>query len=274
MARVKVTSSDIYARLARGECANYRQNACQGRTPCTIVNGEPCQYFDVYVKPLLDYTEFENRYAREAKQTLALNPKAKVVRKRRQAAETGALLLESEAKAVKPPTRPAKTGRAANATAPSVKKSKPGKSLPLLAAEKAPARTDKVVKPSPKVNAPAPIPAAKIPVKTASPAAPPKVVPAAKVVSTTPATPRGSKAPVAPTPLPTPTRIPAEAPAKTRVKHEDIPITTLVTVSGDVLTKPVKAAKKRTPAPPSLPSLSLFDFAPAPAKPAAGKKHR
>jgi len=87
MARVKVTSSDINAKLARGECANYRNNGCQGRTPCTVVNGEPCTYFNTYVKPLLDYPDFAAKYGREAKISVALNPKSKVIRKRRKADE-------------------------------------------------------------------------------------------------------------------------------------------------------------------------------------------
>jgi|GEM_PF-2176167 len=84
MARVKVTSSDIHARLAKGECANFR-NGCQGRMPCAVIGGEACKYFDDYVRPLLDTPEFAQRYSREAKVKLALDPNAKVVRKRRQA---------------------------------------------------------------------------------------------------------------------------------------------------------------------------------------------
>jgi len=108
MARAKVTSSDIHARLAKGECANFR-NGCQGRMPCTVVNGEPCQYFTDYVQPLLDMPDFAQRYAREAKVKLALNPDAKVVRKRRQA---GAPTLDLPAEAAPEPKaagKPAET---------------------------------------------------------------------------------------------------------------------------------------------------------------------
>jgi len=87
MARVKVTSSDINARLAKGECANYLNGRCQGRAPCAVVEGETCQYFNEYVRPLLDHTDVSQRYAREAKITLAINPTAKVVRKRRAAGD-------------------------------------------------------------------------------------------------------------------------------------------------------------------------------------------
>ena len=87
MVRVKATASDIYAKLARGECANFHNGCCQGKTPCTVVNGEPCEYFLQYVKPLLEYPEFAGKYSREAKISVALKPNSKVVRKRRQAGE-------------------------------------------------------------------------------------------------------------------------------------------------------------------------------------------
>jgi len=90
----KATSADIWARLARGECALYHGNSCQGRTPCTIINGEPCDYFNQYVKPLLEYPDFSARYGREAKVTVALNPKAKVLRKSRLAADPALPALE------------------------------------------------------------------------------------------------------------------------------------------------------------------------------------
>lgn len=83
MARAKATSSDINAKLARGECANYQRNCCLGRTPCLIVAGEPCGYFTTYVKPLLETPDIAARYHREAKISVALNPKSKVIRKRR-----------------------------------------------------------------------------------------------------------------------------------------------------------------------------------------------
>jgi hypothetical protein len=83
MARAKFTTTDIMAKLAKGECANYVRNSCQGRQPCAITLGEPCTYFGEYVKPLLDLPEFLAKYTREAKVGVALNPKTKVVRKRR-----------------------------------------------------------------------------------------------------------------------------------------------------------------------------------------------
>ncbi|MEI7834733.1 MAG: hypothetical protein WCJ56_16220, partial [bacterium] len=87
MARAIATSTDINAKLARGECANYQKNCCLGRTPCLIIQGEPCGYFATYVKPLLETPDIAARYHREAKISVALNPKSKVIRKRRQAAE-------------------------------------------------------------------------------------------------------------------------------------------------------------------------------------------
>ena len=85
MSRVNATSTDIYARLAKGECANYLNGCCLGRAPCAVVVGEACQYFNDYVKPLLDGAELSQRYAREAKIKLAINPETKVVRKQRPA---------------------------------------------------------------------------------------------------------------------------------------------------------------------------------------------
>ena len=87
MARNKATTTDIHARLARSECANYRNNKCHGTTPCLVVNGEACGYFTTYVQPLLDYPEVAAKYHNEAKISVALNPKSKIVRKRRQASE-------------------------------------------------------------------------------------------------------------------------------------------------------------------------------------------
>ncbi|HEY3378041.1 MAG TPA: hypothetical protein VGL77_11170 [Armatimonadota bacterium] len=82
MARVKATTSDIYAKLARGECANFRNGSCEGQTPCTVIIGENCAYFAAYVQPLLDSPEFASKYHREAKIGVALQPKSKVIRKR------------------------------------------------------------------------------------------------------------------------------------------------------------------------------------------------
>lgn len=78
----KASKADIQARLAKGECANYLSGSCQGRIPCAVINGDSCQYFTQYVRPLLDYPEYTNKYAREAKITIALHPKAKILRKR------------------------------------------------------------------------------------------------------------------------------------------------------------------------------------------------
>ena len=119
MARIKVTSTDIYARLAKGECANYRNGNCVGRTPCTIINGEPCQYFATYVKPLLDQADFSAKYAREAKISVALNPQTKVVRKR-QLAAAPALAMDSPTPSAPSSVRPAKKNPAA--APPPVKK--------------------------------------------------------------------------------------------------------------------------------------------------------
>lgn len=83
MAKVKATTTDVYAKLARGECANFRNGCCQGRTPCTIIIGEACDYFNAYVQPLLEYGEFADKYRREAKISVALKPKTKVIRKSR-----------------------------------------------------------------------------------------------------------------------------------------------------------------------------------------------
>jgi hypothetical protein len=226
MARNKVTSSDIYARLARGECANYRQTGCRGKDPCTIVVGEPCDYFNRYVKPLLDYPEFSAKYQREAKVTLAINPNAKVVRTRRTSSEPR-LSLDAPP-ASHEATRPAKVA--------------PAKAVP--AAKK----TIPAIVPAKPVLVEKPIPTPVIPPKVAPtpPAAPPAqprqkpaVAPAAAPVLTlltaevaeTPkkATPRAPKAPPAqksdvsvPQPLPqltlelTPTSMPARKAARRR----------------------------------------------------------
>lgn len=128
-ARAKATLTDIYARLARGECANFLNGRCHGASPCTIVEGESCDYFTNYVKPLLDYPEFAGKYGREAKITVALNPKAKVVRKRR----TAELALDVPAAPAKTPARAAKSSTAptpAPAASPARTKQKPAPARP------------------------------------------------------------------------------------------------------------------------------------------------
>ncbi len=192
MARVKVTSSDINARLAKGECANYVGGGCQGRTPCLIVNGEPCQYFDDYVKPLLEQSDLSARYTREAKVKLALNPNAKVVRQRRQA-EAPALALETKsAPAPKGARRQAATPRVASApkapVAKSPRRAAAPKTAPLLDAPRAAA------------SAPPRAPKAVLPVPTTAPPAP-KAAPAPRVVVPSPSVVPPPKASPAPTPV-------------------------------------------------------------------------
>jgi hypothetical protein len=125
MARVKATTTDIHARLARGECANYRAGNCLGKRPCLVINGEACDYFSSYVMPLLEYSEFSDKYAREAKISVALNPHSKVVHKRRQAAQVSTLALETSkplkvtpASRITPPIENTANVRKSAATAP------------------------------------------------------------------------------------------------------------------------------------------------------------
>ena len=127
----KATTADILARLARGECANYLNNSCQGRTPCTVIIGSPCDYFAQYVKPLLEYPEFSDKYGREAKVTVALNPKAKVLRQRRQA---GANTLPEVAARPAAPTTPA--AKPPPAIAKTAAKSVPPLPQPVTAVER------------------------------------------------------------------------------------------------------------------------------------------
>jgi hypothetical protein len=148
MSRVKITSTDIYARLAKGECANFSNGGCQGRTPCVVINGEPCEYFNSYVRPLLDFSEFSDKYAREAKVNLALNPKAKVVRKRRQAAEPKLEL---------PATPPAKPTPVAAPVAPKPAPAPP-KPAPVATPVAAPQPTPAAAPPKAPVAVPAPPP--------------------------------------------------------------------------------------------------------------------
>ena len=140
MARVKATTTDIHARLARGECANYRAGSCLGKHPCTVTNGEACDYFASYVLPLLEYPDFAGKYAREAKITVALNPQSKVVHKRRQAATASTLALDA-----------GKTAKATTSAPPVLKKlaSLTETRTPAKRIEKAaPARREKAVLPT------------------------------------------------------------------------------------------------------------------------------
>ncbi|HEY3416450.1 MAG TPA: hypothetical protein VGM23_06170 [Armatimonadota bacterium] len=269
MARAKVTSTDIYARVARGECANYRNNACQGRTPCTVLVGENCEYFAKYVKPLLDYPEFNAKYAKEAKVTLLLNPKAKVVRQRRKAEEPALDLQPTAAQKTatpqpeKTPAVPARAGKKSSApatalplpvaSAPAAKSAtrgktaispagKPNKAVVEKTPAKAGSRTTAVAV---KKTEAKPVPSTKASrvVKTAAG----KVETGKKVTTTV--TVQGkvvtsaakSTTPTRKTAASTPVASPVQpAPAKTRVKKamEEIPITTTVTVGGDVLVRP------------------------------------
>ncbi|MHB9130636.1 MAG: hypothetical protein ACYDBB_06050 [Armatimonadota bacterium] len=216
MARVKVTASDIHARLARGECANYRNNSCQDRTPCTVVNGEPCDYFAKYVQPLLEYPEFSTRYGREAKVTLALNPKAKVIRKRRTASEP-ALALDN-------PAVPA---------AAEVKKPTP------LTTNKVKSTTESTAKP---VVTEKPVAATHIGKVKAGKLE--QAVP--QLASKTPTTAAHGKRATAKSDTITPGRA-------TRGKAQEKSVTTVVTVKGDVKTKSAttKRAAVPTPLPPA-----------------------
>ena len=246
MARIKVTSSDINAKLARGECANFRNNGCQGRTPCLVVNGEPCQYFATYVKPLLDYPDYLNKYGREAKITVALNPKAKVVRKRRLAAEPTLGIKSSPPAAApapaqsQPALKPAKPEPAVSAAtprplpAPIAQPAKPTparavKETPLLLPVTAPVTKGK--KASPPVPAATPAP---LPPKTAT-------TPALAV----PTPPRNAQSPTAPTLTLTVASTPPVKRAKTAPASATTPLpATPPTPPPPVTTKPQPAPEQ------------------------------
>lgn len=205
MARTKVTNADIFARLARGECANYRQNGCRGQSPCTIVVGEPCDYFDRYVRPLLDYAEFSVKYQREAKVTIAINPNAKIVRARRAGAEPRLALEASPAQNGPPP--PVKR-MAARKTA------KPKSATPATTAAPPapPATAAKTEQPVPPPVGPRPAAAPALSLRAPSAAVAPKKP-----------TPRAPKPAAAPVPPPAPQLVlelvPAELPKKTMRKR-------------------------------------------------------
>lgn len=68
----KIHKKEIYNKLIRGECANFKPGKvlhCQGTKPCTIIEAESgeCKYFETYVLPLLSYPEFEEKYKNEVK---------------------------------------------------------------------------------------------------------------------------------------------------------------------------------------------------------------
>jgi hypothetical protein len=231
MARSKVTNADIHARLARGECANYRQNGCRGQSPCTIVVGEPCDYFNRYVKPLLDYTEFSAKYQREAKVTIAINPNAKVVRARRSSNDPRLALDASPASADTTPPAPG--------TAKATRPAPASKAVPSAKAAKTASLPD-IVSPSKPTKAAV---AATLP-DTAPPAKPVK---AAKVAT-------AAHAPVAPKPEPTapPAVMPrpaASIPALDLLAPAAAPATTPAARTPKVNTPPAKSASIPPPAP-------------------------
>lgn len=66
----KITSKEIYNKLVRGECANFKPGKamhCLGTKICTILEDGECKYFDTYVLPLLNYPEFIEKYKNEVK---------------------------------------------------------------------------------------------------------------------------------------------------------------------------------------------------------------
>jgi hypothetical protein len=67
MAPHNADDTQIRARLARGECANYRQGGCRGREPCAVETGDACAYFTSYVEPLIKIPDVSARYTREAR---------------------------------------------------------------------------------------------------------------------------------------------------------------------------------------------------------------
>jgi len=236
---MKVTSSDINARLARGECANFR-NGCRGRTPCAIVEGEVCQYFDDYVKPLLDMSDFAQRYAREAKVKLALNPNAKVVRKRRDAGAPK-LDLQAETTPETPAKAAAKVAKPAAAPAKPARKASPAPQLTIPKTAETPAPAAK----QPRVKAAAPPPAARKP-REKAPEAPAVVAAAPK---TPPARPAAVFPAVKTAPAPAATAVPApRKPRKTEVAAEK-PVEMTLEIAPDTMPKDT-LVKKTAEAPP------------------------
>ena len=225
MARVKVTSSDINARLAKSECANYLNGRCQGRTPCTVVEGESCQYFSEYVRPLLDHADVAQRYSREAKIRLALNPEAKVVRKRRQA---GAPTLALETTA--PPTKPASAAKRDITTAK--------QTAPTRAAKKKPAQL---------ALAPAAVPPPAKAAKRVAHTAAADTPPAPRETPELPRAERKSRQRQAAVEAAPPVAVTAPVPAKTRKKTAATPEAAPALELTSATALPVKRSKSAAP---------------------------
>jgi hypothetical protein len=189
MAHAKATVLDVMAKLAKGECANFVRNSCQGSTPCTVVNGEPCDYFARYVKPLLDIDEIAKKYQREAKVSVGVNPHTKVIRKR----ASFKLDIAAEEKPA-----PAQTDATAKKAAPAAK-AMPAKAA---AAQPKPAKAvaaKQTKRPATKAAATLQPKAAAKTTTPAAPAQPPKAAPQV-APAPTPPTPAAKAKPAAMTP--------------------------------------------------------------------------
>jgi hypothetical protein len=88
MAAYDPSEAPVYARLARGECASFRQGGCRGRDVCPVQTGEECSYFEVYVLPLLKNPDCAARYRREAKIARVTEQVRKEVTPRKAASRT------------------------------------------------------------------------------------------------------------------------------------------------------------------------------------------
>ncbi|MHB9024958.1 MAG: hypothetical protein ACYC7E_12435 [Armatimonadota bacterium] len=301
MARAKVTSTDIFARVARGECANFRNNACQGRTPCTVLVGESCEYFAKYVKPLLDYPEFSAKYAKEAKVSLLLNPKAKVVRQRRKAEEPALDLAPAATTPPAPKPRKAVAGKTPASSPPAATRAARTKTVAKKTVETVPAAEPKktAARKTQVTAANAPKSTRTAAVTTGKAVASPKAATiTSKEAAAKSAAPRKTapvaKQAVAKSVVQAPVQKPEQARrGKSRPSVEETPITTTVTVDGDVRIRPasLRPAKRLKVAPAGSPlsgasiapslsekpkveqsQLTLDMFAPTPAKRAVGKR--